>query len=219
MKLSKRLEAIASFIDSKDKVCDVGCDHGYLDIYLAINNGNKTIIASDISENVINNTKENIKKYNLQDKILVYCTDGTQGIKEKFDTIVLSGLGAHTINSIVEKSPKVKKIIISSNNNWELIRKKMFELGYNISTEKLVIDNKKIYSIILFSKNITKKHKLSEILVGKYNADNKEVYKELLIKNQCILKKIPFINFFKRLRLKYIIFVLKRYLRKKDRII
>ena len=42
MKLSKRLEAIASFIESKDSVCDVGCDHGYLDIYLAINKKNKT---------------------------------------------------------------------------------------------------------------------------------------------------------------------------------
>jgi len=219
MKLSKRLEAIASFIESKDSVCDVGCDHGYLDIYLAINKKNKTIIATDISKNVINTTKENLKKYDVFDNILVYCTDGTNGIKEKYDTLVLSGLGAHTIINILNNSPKVKKIIISSNNNWELIRRYMFNSGYNISLEKLVIDNKKIYSVILFIKDKITRHKLSEILVGKYNLNNKDIYKELLIKNQSVLKKIPLTNFLKRLKLKYIIFILKKYLRKKDGIV
>lgn len=219
MKLSKRLEAIASFIESKDSVCDVGCDHGYLDIYLAINKKNKTIIATDISKNVINTTKENLKKYDVFDNILVYCTDGTNGIKEKYDTLVLSGLGAHTIINILNNSPKVKKIIISSNNNWELIRRYMFNSGYNISLEKLVIDNKKIYSVILFIKDKKTRHKLSEILVGKYNLNNKDIYKELLIKNQSVLKRIPLTNFLKRLKLKYIIIILKKYLRKKDGIV
>lgn len=219
MKLSKRLEAIASFIESKDSVCDVGCDHGYLDIYLAINKKNKTIIATDISKNVINTTKENLKKYDVFDNILVYCTDGTNGIKEKYDTLVLSGLGAHTIMNILNNSPKVKKIIISSNNNWELIRRYMFNSGYNISLEKLVIDNKKIYSVILFIKDKITRHKLSEVLVGKYNLNNKDIYKELLAKNQSVLKKIPLTNFLKRLKLKYIIFILKKYLRKKDGIV
>ena len=37
MKLSKRLETIVSFIDDKDNVLDIGCDHAYIDIYLALN--------------------------------------------------------------------------------------------------------------------------------------------------------------------------------------
>ena len=35
MKLSKRLEVIANLVDTK-RVIDVGCDHGYLDIYLTL---------------------------------------------------------------------------------------------------------------------------------------------------------------------------------------
>ena len=65
MKLSKRLEAIASFIDKNDKIVDVGCDHGYLDIYLALYKHNKMIIATDISEKVIENTILNINNYKL----------------------------------------------------------------------------------------------------------------------------------------------------------
>ena len=37
MNLSKRLKAIADLVDGKN-VIDVGCDHGYLDIYLTKNN-------------------------------------------------------------------------------------------------------------------------------------------------------------------------------------
>ena len=36
--LSKRLEAIAGFVDKNDNLIDVGCDHGYLGIYLKENN-------------------------------------------------------------------------------------------------------------------------------------------------------------------------------------
>ena len=31
---SERLLTIASFVEKNDTVLDVGCDHGYLDIYL-----------------------------------------------------------------------------------------------------------------------------------------------------------------------------------------
>ena len=47
IKLSKRLASIASNIDKEDKVVDIGCDHGYLSIYLKAVNGNKIVIATD----------------------------------------------------------------------------------------------------------------------------------------------------------------------------
>ena len=40
MNLSKRLEAVATLVDVGKRVIDVGCDHGYLDIYLTLNNDN-----------------------------------------------------------------------------------------------------------------------------------------------------------------------------------
>ena len=35
IKLSKRLEVVASFIQDNSKIIDIGCDHGLLSIYLA----------------------------------------------------------------------------------------------------------------------------------------------------------------------------------------
>ena len=64
-KLSNRLNAIAQFVDKKDSVVDVGCDHGYLSIYLKEVIKVKKIIASDINQNALNSAINNIKKCNL----------------------------------------------------------------------------------------------------------------------------------------------------------
>ena len=61
MKLSKRLEAVATLVDVGVRVIDVGCDHGYLDIYLTENNDNKCI-ATDINKNALESAINNIKK-------------------------------------------------------------------------------------------------------------------------------------------------------------
>ena len=51
IKLSKRLESIAKYINEDASIADIGCDHALLDIFLAIKYKNLKIIASDINKN------------------------------------------------------------------------------------------------------------------------------------------------------------------------
>ena len=117
MKLSKRLEAVATLVDVGKRVIDVGCDHGYLDIYLTLNNENKCV-ATDINQNALNSAVNNIKKYNLEGKIETILTDGLKNIKvNKKDNIVICGMGTSTILDILKTNNLSNTLIISSNNN------------------------------------------------------------------------------------------------------
>ena len=48
--LSDRLLACCNFVKRGDRVADVGCDHGYLGIYLLTNGIARSVIESDVAE-------------------------------------------------------------------------------------------------------------------------------------------------------------------------
>ena len=189
MNLSGRLLAVATLVDVGCKVIDVGCDHAYLDIYLTLNNNNECI-ATDINENALNRAISNIKKYNLSDKIKTKLTDGLKDIKiNSSDNIVISGMGTHTILDILSTNNLSDNLIISSNNDIEILRREVIKLGFYIDSEIFIIDKKKQYIIIKFLKG-TKKYKNIDYEIGpilKYNAMYK---KHLINKYTEILNKI-----------------------------
>lgn len=211
MNLSNRLQAIATLVDVKAKVIDVGCDHAYLDIYLTLNNDNKCI-ASDINENALNIAKNNIKKYNLTDKIETKLTNGLSNIKvDKNDNIVISGMGTHTILDILKTNNLSDTLIISSNNNIDVLRKEVIELGYYIDSEIFIIDKNKPYIIIKFKKGI-KKYKKIDYIFGPILKNN-IAYKNYLVKKyNIILNNISKKKIFLRLKYKVIILYVKKFM-------
>ncbi len=87
-----RIDAIFSYINSKDKVVDVGCDQAKLSLLLA--SRNQSSIASDISNKVIEKAKRNINNSLIDLRV----SNGLENIQEgEADTLVLSGMGTHPI--------------------------------------------------------------------------------------------------------------------------
>ena len=173
-----RIEAIYSFIDLKDRVVDVGCDQAKLGILLA--KRNQKSIASDKSPKVIERASLDIRKLGLDNLIDLRVSNGLQNIKEKeADTLVLSGMGTHTILEILNSTKiKFNKIITISNNYHDILRDKMNELNYKVDKELIIKENNKYYNLILFTKRI-KKYSQKELLLGLNQVDN-ELYKEYL---------------------------------------
>lgn len=190
MNLSKRLQAVATLVDINSRVLDIGCDHAYLDIYLTLNNGN-TCIASDINENALNKAKENIKKYKLSRKIKTILTDGLSNI-DVFDSdnIVICGMGTHTILDILKTNNLSNTLIISSNNDIELLRREVVKLGYYIDSEIFLYDRKKPYIIIKFLKG-NKKYKKYDFIFGPILKNNYDYKKYIINKYNNIIKHIP----------------------------
>lgn len=148
MKLSKRLQAIADMVDMTNLVYDIGCDHAYLDIYLASKGFN--CVAIDVRTTVVEFAKKNVNESGFANKIKVILNDGLANIEVKEnEMVILSGLGTKTILRIVKNQP-IKRLIVQSNDNLYLLRKTMIDRNYYISDEKIIFEDNKFYIIIKF---------------------------------------------------------------------
>ena len=175
MKISKRLKTIASFVKEDAYILDVGCDHGLLDIYLVLTNSNIKAIASDINEKPLIQAQQNIKKYNLEDKITIVQGNGLEKINKNVDTVIIAGMGTSTILDILQNGDltNIERLIISSNNDYYDLRKNIVKLGFKIIDETIVFENKNYYPIIEFEKGY-KKYKKIELQEGPILLNKKE---------------------------------------------
>lgn len=177
-----RLEKISSYISDNEKVLDVGCDQALLSKILA----KRKIysIASDLRPNIIENAKKNLTPLE-KEYITFSVSDGVPTILNEEYTLVLSGMGAHTILDILKNSNyRFNKIITISNNNNDILRTEMSKLNYYVLEEEIIKEKGKFYNLIVFD-NVKRDYSKEQILVG-INHKNKELLKE---KNEYLIKK------------------------------
>jgi len=188
---SQRLLSIAKFIDNNDRLIDVGCDHGYLGIYLKSKNICEEVLLTDVSNNALNVAINNIKKYNLN--IKTFLTNGLENIDlNDYNTISISGMGTHSIINILnvlKNNKSIKKLILQSNNNLDILRKEISNLGYYLDDEITVFENNKYYIICKFLKG-NKKISESEISFGLLKSDKISYYNYLLDNYNNYIKNI-----------------------------
>jgi len=153
IKLSNRLRALTDFIDIGAAVADIGTDHGYLPIYLALNCRATGIIASDISSASLNAARRFAEENNVTESITFMVTPGLDGITAAdADTIVIAGMGGETILQILENAPWTKdasvKLILQPQSKINLLCRFLYDNGYEIKETRAVIDKGKGYTII-----------------------------------------------------------------------
>lgn len=211
IKLSSRLKKISDYVDDNSNVIDIGCDHGLLDIYLIEKKKNITVLASDINSNALIGASKNIKKYKLEDKINLVQSDGLDNIDTKgMDTIIIAGMGSHTMVGILQKNIRklknISHLILQSNNDLDFLRYKVVKLGYYIEDEELIKDAGIIYTIIKFRRGYrfyTKKdYYFGPCLLKKKDSLFLEKNERELQKNKKIYKVIPKGHYFYRMKVK-----------------
>ncbi len=190
--VSNRIKTIASLVDAKDSILDIGTDHALLPIFLIKNNIVSIADGSDISNKVLSNAKENVFKYNLEDKINLYLSDGVKQIDiSKYNTLIITGMGFSTIKNIIDNADlkHIDKLIIQSNNNLDELRKYLNEISFSIVDETCLKDKDINYDIIVSHKG---KQSLSEqeYMCGIYKSDNKWYYQENLENILSIIEKV-----------------------------
>ncbi len=66
IQISRRLQSVAFFVQEGKVLADVGCDHGYIPIYLLQKKKIKKAIAMDINQGPLMRAKEHIQEWGLE---------------------------------------------------------------------------------------------------------------------------------------------------------
>ena len=150
--MSNRLLACCGFVNKGDRVADIGCDHGYLGIYLLTNGIAGSTIESDVAQQPLESAKRNARKFHV-DSAMTFClSDGAKDIPRDFDAMVCAGMGADTIMSILHHAPWLKspryRLILQCQSKRPELRQWLYDAGYRINRETLAKDGKFVYSVM-----------------------------------------------------------------------
>ncbi len=150
--ISPRLLACCNFIKPGEKVADIGCDHGYLGIYLLKNGIVPSVIASDLREGPLQSALRNSEKFGVGDKMSFYLSDGARNIPRDFNALVCAGMGGDTMVSILSAAPWLQsdkyRLILQCQSKNYLLRRYLSETGWYITREQILKDGKFLYTVL-----------------------------------------------------------------------
>ncbi len=206
MELSYRLNKIAQKVTQNGIIADIGTDHAYIPIFLYKNNRIKSGIACDISKGSLQKAKDNIKKYNLQDKIQTRLGNGLEKIslQDNVDTVIIAGMGGMLMIDILEKGKyileNVKELILQPQKDIDKVREYLHKNNFKIIDDEMLKDDGKYYTIIKSIKGEEDiLYKKEEYVFGRFEINNKcqilkEYIEEQLYKMEIVLKNIKETN-------------------------
>lgn len=197
IQISKRLLAISALVTRGNRLADIGCDHGYLPIYLVQQSHIPGAIAMDIRSGPLSRAREHIRAYGLLDYIECRLSDGLEALHPgEVQTIVIAGMGGPLMEKIlkggaVQLAP-VKELIVQPQSNVEQFRRFLQELPFTVAGEDMVEEEGKYYPILrLVPGKTAGGWQEAEYRYGKYLLrDRHPVLKEYLCRERERLEKL-----------------------------
>ncbi|QKY69477.1 class I SAM-dependent methyltransferase [Lentibacillus sp. CBA3610] len=160
IKLSGRLENVASLIPKGAEFADIGSDHGYLPCYVCLHDESAQAVAGEVNEGPFLSAQETVKRYGLAKRIDVRLGNGLEILKDgEVNLVVLAGMGGALISTILDEGKdrlkSIKRIIAQPNVGERRVRQWFYTHGYTITNEAMIKENGHIYEIIAGDKNPT----------------------------------------------------------------
>lgn len=200
IKLSKRLKAVAYYVDNGARLADIGSDHAYLPTYLMQKLVIDFAVAGEVVKGPFEIAKNHVAEADLSDQIVVRLANGLGAIEntDKIDTIVIAGMGGILISEILEagkeKLSPVKRLILQPNNHEESLRQWLVNHQFVIKKEEILLEAGKFYEIIVaepLSKLMTEKLSVNDLTFGPFLSKEKStVFQQKWQKELNTLNKI-----------------------------
>ena len=153
IELSLRMQTVADMVQPGGRVCDIGCDHAFVSIYLVANGIADHVIASDVRTGPCAIARENIARWGMDDRIDLRLGDGLDTVKPgETDSIIIAGMGGILITDILSAGKTVvdtaKQLVLQPQSELEHVRRYIHEQGWFITDEKMLVDAGKYYVVM-----------------------------------------------------------------------
>lgn len=158
MELSKRLQAVAAMVPIGTIAADIGCDHGYVSIYLIKNSICPKVIAMDVNQGPLARADFNIKQKNLEAFIETRLSDGLTKLNDKeADTVICAGMGGRLMERIliggIKQIGKIPFLVLQPQSEVFVVRQFIRKSGYEIIDENIIFEDGKYYPMMLAKVN------------------------------------------------------------------
>ena len=152
-KLSDRLLLAANWVKPKSVVADIGTDHAYLPIYLALQGICSKAIALDVRKKPLERAKENIVQFGVFDKVEIRLSDGMDKLLPmEADVVTICGMGGKLMMDILERGRKkvdnTTQLLLSPQSELRLFRIFLYENGIQVLRENMIKEDNQYYVLM-----------------------------------------------------------------------
>ena len=153
--ISDRLRCCAAQVPQGSRVADIGTDHGYLAVELVKSGKAKFVVASDKNTGPYEAAVRTVRENGLADNVIsVRLGDGLKSLRPgEVDTVCIAGMGGALMVEILEGSPDVVEtldaLILQPQSAAPELRRWIYRKHWHIEDESLVLDDGRIYEIIM----------------------------------------------------------------------
>lgn len=154
IRLSERMQMIASHVASGDRAADIGTDHGYIPVWLISSGVTDKVILTDVNEGPLEKAAGNFERYLPGFRPEMRRGNGLEVLEPgEADDIIIAGMGGILISKILDAGSDVasaaSKLVLQPRNHSFSLRHYLRGLeGFTTVCEEIAVEDRRYCEII-----------------------------------------------------------------------
>lgn len=151
--LSARMKALTEMVTPGSRVCDVGCDHGFVSVYLVQQGISPRVLAMDVRQGPLSRAQEHIRQQGLEAYIETRLSDGLTAMEAgEAEALICAGMGGRLMRRILtegrEKAMALRELILQPQSELPAFRAFLRQEGYVTVAENMIFEEGKYYPMM-----------------------------------------------------------------------
>ncbi len=152
IRLSDRMKMVADMATGP-VVADIGCDHGYVSIYLLGRDDISSAIAMDLREGPLKQADLHIREQGLSEYIDIRLSDGFDKLDVgEASCAVIAGMGGILMTDILRRGRRHTEegidLVLQPQSDYDILRDYLCSINYRITDEQMLVEDGKYYTAI-----------------------------------------------------------------------